>query len=200
MTIVLAMVAQAMDGLNELGKDGETEARLAAGGNRAVREVLSDLKRSGFVSVGGLDYPQLFLNGDAGPDFPLHDHVPATPLEDYGGIGSREIIFLLPADADDDGIPDIDADGDLVWDAREFSYVLETGQDGVNRLIRRIDGVDDSTVARDVDRIIIDNDITSGFAIPGNALRVRVDMATPSGADSTHTMTLQGVVRARNGG
>jgi len=199
-TIVLAMVAQAVGGLQRLGTDGEIQAQLASSGNRALRSVLSDLRQTGFVSDAGLDFPHLFTDGDAGPGFDVHDHAAAQTLVDYGPAGSREIVFRMPADADSDGVPDLDGNGALVWDAADFSYVLVTGADGVNTLQRRTDGAAPRTVARHVDRLIVDNSITSGFQIPVDALRVQIDMAIQDASGTVHTLSLQGIVRARNGG
>lgn len=198
--VVVGAIAQSVAGMKGLNASADAQTELAESGNRALRRVLADLKRTGFATVDGLVYPYVFDNGGPGVDFAIHAHATADSLADWPVPASREIVFRIPDDADQNGIPDLDVDGSLNWDPQEYSYVLITGPDGINRLQRRVDGGGERTVARYVDRIVIDDAITSGFQIPLDTLRVRIDMAKPDGDGRIHELTLQGLVRARNGG
>lgn len=197
--LVMSAITQSMQGVRGLRESAATSARVTEDGSRALRQVLSDLRRCGFEEIDGLEYPHLFTDGVPGADFGAHAHPASTPLVDWGGP-SREIVFRLPADADEDGTPDLDADGNLVWGDEEISYVVITGPDGVNRLLRRTDAGGERLVTRFVDRIVVDDAATSGFAIPLDSLRVHIDMARPDDRGMIYQLSLEGVVRARNGG
>ncbi len=200
--LVLGTLAHALTGVRDVTNSEGVKAQLQSSGERALEMIISDLRASGFSTVGGIDYPVLFENGAAPNGLAEHVHSPA-PKEarpsdsDFGP--NREIVFRLPADADGDGRPDVTVDGQVIWDAREFSYVVINDPDGVNRLERRIDGVAAQRVASWVERIVFDDAASSGFVVPLNSIRVRIDFRRPDDNGLQMRHSVEASVRTRNG-
>lgn len=202
LTLVVASIGQAIASMHKAETVVATRTRLQQEAIVALEHVLDDLRLSGFVNANGASYPTLFTGGAPPPAFAAHAHPPAVehaaPGEpDFGP--DRELIFALPADADGDGRPDLDANGDLVWDARSFSYVLVTGPDGVNQLQRRIDNAQPRAVADHVERVLFDDATTTGFALPLDSVRVRLWLRMPDDEGIVHRHFIEGLVRLRNG-
>lgn len=181
-------------------------SQLSAQGERAMERIMDDLRRSGVASVGVLNYPHMFNAGDAGNGFDVHDHVPApqsVPDDDPSYVTPREIIFLQPADADAPGTagagrPDVDANGELVWDTREFSYVV-VAVNGRNELQRRIDGGSPQVVCRDVEWIRFDDNLQPGLgALPFDVLRVRLALRDVDATGRALRWETEAIVRLRN--
>jgi hypothetical protein len=148
-----------------------------------------------------VDYPYLFEDGDAQVPFADHAHEPAAKEAEVGDDDfgpNREIVLCRPADADTDGVPDVDVDGDLVWSAYEVSYVLVT-EDGVNRLQRRIDAGEPRTVASHVERVTFDDAASSGYEVPLGAVRVRIWFRTADGTGRLHRYFVESTIKLRNG-
>ena len=217
-TILILMVGSlvaALDGLRGVTVSSNTEVKLQEAGERALKSIITDIKRSGAGPMGAKTYPFLFDNGDAsqswngvaGLGFDAHTHVPATKLAQAGDPDfgpDREMVFLQPADVDGDGRPDIDANGALVWDVNEFSYVLVTGAvDGRNYLQRRTNGAAPRTVATGLERIVFDNVDTTGVVgagpiLPLEAIRVQIFLREVDDAGHVHRYQAQAVVGMRN--
>lgn len=180
--------------------------RISEQGERALARIISDLRRSGFATSGGLTYPHLFEDGDASADFDAHDHAVAQQAvaadhPDY--VNPRSIVFLQPADNDavgsaGHGRPDVDANGRLVWDAREFSFVVVTVA-GRNQLQRRTDAAAPEVIASDVEWVRFDDAATPGLTIPANALRVRLALRDVDAQGRVVRWTGEAVIRLRNG-
>jgi hypothetical protein len=95
----------------------------------------------------------------------------------------------------------IDPENGLVWNHREISYVPVTRPDGVNYLERRVDG-DAATarrIARDVELFTVENAADTGFAIPTNALRVRVFFRKRDKQGALYRHSAEVVISLRNG-
>jgi hypothetical protein len=199
--LLAGMLLQSLLGLRQATTSGGTAARMQDGGQRALQRVVDDLRVSGIVSQVGLpDYPYLFEPGFADPLFAVHDHVQANQqadADDYDFGATREIVFRLPADADVDGVPDVDAGGSLVWDVREFSFVVVTNADGVNELQRRIDGLQPEVIARYVERVVFS---TRQFSptVPLGSVRVEIFFRQPDENGLVHRYSIETVVRMRN--
>jgi len=188
----------ALESMRGLTAASEVRSGLQDAGERALARIVADMRRSGFTP----NYPYLFDDGNAVGAFAAHAHAPAAKhakpgQPDFGP--SREIVFLQPADGDGDGIPDIDPTGNLVWDAQEFSYVLTTGADGINRLERRIDAANPRNVASHVERILFEDSASTGFAIPLEALRVTIFLRQRDEKGTVQRHQAEAVVRLRNG-
>jgi hypothetical protein len=162
----------------------------------------------------GTAFPYTFESGDSLFN-DAHDHLPADEHAEPGepDFGSdREIVLILPRDEDTlgppavvgvpDDIPDLDVNGELIWGAQEFSYVLVTSPDGINRLERRVDGAAPGQVmASWVERVRFDDFHSDPLAIPNSgSVRVRLWLRKPDSGGTVHRWTGEAMVRMRNGG
>ena len=216
-TLVLVVVSgaliTAMDGLRGAAMTGDLSSRLSEAGEKALLHIVEDLRRSGRVNPGTA-FPYTFEGGDS-PFNDVHDHLPADEHAEAGepDFGpDREIVLLLPRDEDTlgppavvgvpDNIPDLDVNGELIWGLEEFSYVLETGPDGINRLERRIDGVGPGQVmASYVERVRFDDFNSAPLEIPNSgSVRVRLWLRQPDSRGTVHRWFGEAMVRMRNGG
>lgn len=183
-----------------------TSSQLSEKGERAMARIIEDLSRSGVAVVGGNAYPHLFDNGVAGAGFSQHDYVCATQAAAIGDpdyVVPGSIVFLQPADNDpvgdpEHGRPDIDANGQLVWDASEFSYVVVT-VNGRNYLERRTDAGSPQTICSDVEWMRFDSSLTPGVNTPLDALRVQLSLRAVDGDGRVLTWNGSAIVRLRNG-
>lgn len=199
--LVFTGLAAAIRSMQNLAHTAKERGAIQTDGQDALVEILRDLRRSGIVMSGGIRYPVVFDGGDAGPAHPDHTHQPAVKSGDPGDEDAgadRSILFLLPLDADGDRRPDVDANGDLIWDWTVFSYVLVTGADGINRLERRSDGAPPRVVARFVERIVFDDAGSSGFEIPLGSVRVRLFFRKVDGSGQVQRFTAEATVTLRN--
>lgn len=212
--LILALLAGsllgALDDLRSMTVTGSVDSKLQDSGERALMRIIEDLKRSGARRLGGKDYPYVFDGGVPANGFPVgnplndfdaHAHVPNQQMAQAGDLDfglSREIVFIQPADANGDERPDVDANGEMVWNLAEFSYVLVTRPDGINYLERRTNGANPQRVATFVERVVFDNWESSGFAIPQDSVRVQVFLRQRDGKGMMHRYTAQAVVKLRN--
>jgi prepilin-type N-terminal cleavage/methylation domain-containing protein len=197
--VLAGSLTQTSRALKGITITGSTQEALQENAVRAMRSIVDDLRRSGDLA----DYPYLFLDGEADGGFNVHDHAPATKTAvagepDFGS--NREIVFLLPADADGNGVPDIDANGALEWDPTELSYVVVTDAEGINVLQRRVDGANPRTIARHVERIVFDDSTTAAMnEVPPFAVRVRLFLRMRDDQGTVHRYSTESVVQLRNG-
>lgn len=115
LTILARALVETSTHMGRITSSGSVQALLQQQGEEALHAILTDLRRSGEVTVDGKDYPYVFDDGEADPPFDAHDHEvadqeaePGDP--DFGPM--REIVLVLPSDLDSNGIPDLDMDGD----------------------------------------------------------------------------------------
>ncbi len=200
--LVVATFGRAAVSMQRAKEVVEVRTRLQEEGLRALSTILGDLRRSGFVATNGVNYPAFPIDGVPPAAFAVHAHpaptegaAPGDP--DFGA--NREIIFALPGDADADGRPDIDANGDLDWDERDFSYVLVTDVDGVSRLERRIDAAQGRRIADHVERVVFDDSASTGFQLPFDSVRVRLWLRMRGDDGTEYRHFIEGFVRLRNG-
>ncbi len=180
--------------------------KLTEQGERAMARIINDLRRSGFATVGAKTYPHLFEDGDAAMEFDAHDYEPAeqsVAVGEPGYVTPRSIVFLQPADNDvmgDPGYgrPDVDVNGQLVWAAEEFSYVV-VSVNGRNQLQRRVDAGSPVVLASDVEWVRFDDSATPGVSLPANALRIRLALRDVDAEGRVLTWSGEATVRLRNG-
>lgn len=176
----------------------DIRTKLQEQGESAIASIVEDLRKSGFV--GG--YPVLFEDGDAQPPVDAFAHAPVPEGADANdpdfGV-NREIVFLSFADDDGDGVPDFDADGDLVWSAVRTAYVLVQGPTGSNQLQRRTEDGNIRVIADHVERVTFDDIVTSGFQVPLGTVRVRIWFRAPDGRGHEVIHDVEAGVRLRNG-
>lgn len=186
--------------VNRLGQEHNSntvEYELARDALEGMRTITTELSRAGFVSQGGVDYPAV-IRANNYTDFPTFAH--AAPHLVHGAQQSTQLVYVLPADADSDGWPELVTNSEPSWGATEFGYVLEPEADGTNTL--RLRGSDGSNrvILRDVARVSFETPQDTGFAIPLNAVRVRLEFARTTPEGTVLRRQVEEVVRLRNGG
>jgi hypothetical protein len=193
--------------MRNLASSSSSQATLQDAAERALKIISGDMSRSGEITFGGNNYPYLFDDGAATGAFVGHAHVAATHHavagDDDFGV-NREIVFALPQESDPPGtygndVPDIDANANMIWDAVEFSYVLVTGVNGINYLQRRTDGANPVTIASNVERVVFDDNASSGFVLPVNSVRVRIFFRKLDAEGVLHRYSAEQIIKLRNG-
>lgn len=177
MALLSTMIADSIGSLRRMTLASETRMSLQVMANETLTEMVDELRLSGELLIGAKQYPHVFDAGVPGPEFILHAHAPASGEANPGDPDfgpDREVVFLLPRDADADGRPDINADGSLAWGADEVSFTVVTRANGINVLERRVNGGPPSVVGHHVERLLIDTATSSAFAIPLESLRIRI--------------------------
>ncbi len=184
-----------VDRMSRSSDAAEVEYALAADALDAVRSVVTEVARAGYVSLDGVQLPIFFDDGDAGDDYPAFDHAPPA-----SGMAVREVLYRLPADADDDGWPDVDAAGEAEWDPVERAIQCMPLDDGTDGLVLRTADGTTTVLARDVARVLFETPAQTAFAIPLDSLRFTLTLRRQAPDGSTHDYEVQRVVRLRNGG
>jgi prepilin-type N-terminal cleavage/methylation domain-containing protein len=115
LTMLARMLVTTSESMSRVTSTGTIEAVLQGEGEDAQRQIIADLRRSGFETVDGLDYPYVFDDGVPVDNFAVHAHAAAPPTAqpndpDFGL--QRSIVLVLPSDLDRDGRPELDADRD----------------------------------------------------------------------------------------
>ena len=206
LALISGALAQSMEGVQNLTVSSNRRSTLQVMGNRALLDIVDDLRDSGNVTIGALDYPYVFEPGNADPAFAAHEHAGANRNgengdEDFGP--AREIVFRVfdwaPDPVTGEMEPDVAADGSLLWAAEEISYRLTTRADGVNYLERRTDGGNPTVVAHHVERVVFDDDESSGFQIPLGSIRVRIWMRDRDGTGQIQRYFAETTVALTNG-
>lgn len=191
-----AGIAQSSGALRQAMGGGQTRDVQLTEAISALEAIRVDLKRSGFVD----DYPHTFAKGVAGAGFEIHNHEPATKHakgNDPAAGDDREVIYALPADADGNGVPDVNGVGGLVWDAAEYSIVRVDDATGTPVLERRINGVTDRVLARNVERIQFETQADDA-AVPAQTVRVTLHMRQTSPGGTVQKYSAQSMVKLRN--
>ncbi|MDF1839543.1 MAG: type II secretion system protein [Planctomycetota bacterium] len=103
----------ASQGMGAMSKTGGSMSLLQEQATKAQNALFADLRQSGLMMVDGLSYPHIFEDGVPGAGFEAHAHVPGAQdavvgQSDFGA--HHAIVFLAPADMDNDGRPDMDLD------------------------------------------------------------------------------------------
>lgn len=185
-------------------QEGTIQSRMQDAGERALKVISEDLRRSGFVQVGGLSYPFVFPAGVPGPSFAAHAHAPAVQNAQAGDPdfgASSEIVFVQPdfqTDAAGDEVPQLDGLGALQWDDTEISYVLMTGADGVNYLQRRTNAANPRRLAGHVERLVFEAPGQIGVTIPNDSVRIRIFFRQVDEKGVVHRHQAEATVALRN--
>ena len=171
---------------------------------RALRQILGDLKESGRVDLSpptGRIYPYLFSNGAATGYFAAASHASpknkSKPGSQASGASS-EIIYVMPRDIDGDGTRINASNGAIEWGAEDWSIALLPQADGTNALCHRKDGAVDRVLARNVNRVVIEDyhtDPTLGY----EQIRVSLYMVYNDGEPAHYLETsVSGTINMRN--
>lgn len=157
MTVVLGGTMLLLGSTRKAWRLADTESRLQESGRRILQTVLSDLRRSGLTTSGGINYPA-FWERPRGPAATPRANLVATmnyadaalvnDVYAYQGFGDRilrnetrvsdEIVLQLPVDLDGDGTP-LDANGDLEWGPELVSYRVIEDAEGRPWLYRQME-------------------------------------------------------------
>ena len=188
-----------LDGGSAEAERGGRKADLVRRADRALSTLTDELERSGFTSVDGVDYP-FFVDGVALDDAPAkHQHAEAN-VAAGAAVTAREIVFLLPQDANADGWPDLtNSMQSVVWDTTEVSYVLLPSPDGSNQIVRRENGANDRVLARGVRRFLVEDAASADFAFPINVLRITLELEDSGRGDARQSLTATRHVTLPNG-
>lgn len=173
----------------------EMSHELALDAFDAVRSITRELSRTGYRELDGSPVPVLFEDGHPGADHPAFAHEPPGSGEEV-----REILYRLPLDSDGDGWPDVDANGEAVWDATWYGLLCLRLSDGTDALVRRADDGTTTVLARDVARLVFETPGETEFAIPPDALRFTLTLRRRGPDGREYEYETQRVVRLRNGG
>lgn len=98
-----ATLIQALEGTQELAVGNNGRAALEMQADRALEEVIAELRGSGRIELSGVQYPHVFEGGVPDPLLAEHEHEPAVENDEPGepGFGlDREIVFRLPRTED----------------------------------------------------------------------------------------------------
>jgi hypothetical protein len=168
---------------------------LAVDGFDAVRSIVDQVSRTGYRQFDGSDMPVFSEDGEPGEDHLAFAHEPPSSGEEV-----RDLVYRLPQDADADGWPDVDGNGEAVWDPVEYGLLCLTLADGTDALVlRRSDGTT-RVLARDVARVVFETPAQTGFTIPLDSLRFTLTLRRPGSDGRQLEFEAQRVVRLRNGG
>lgn len=196
--LIGACLATLDSGRAEQDRGGRT-ADLVRRADRAMQRITLELERSGFANIVGVEYPY-FVDGDALGDAPLvHRHAPANAAEG-AAVTAREVVFVLPLDANGDGWPDLTASMQSVaWDPIEISYALLPTPDGNNQLVRRVNGAGTQVLARGVRRFVVDDAASAGFAFPIDMLRITLELVDSGTGDAQQELISTRLLTLPNG-
>ncbi|TAJ17988.1 MAG: type II secretion system protein [Planctomycetota bacterium] len=194
--ILGAGIAQSSGALRQAMTGGQAADVQMTDAISALDAIRADLMSSGFVD----EFPHTFAKGVAGAGFEIHNHQPAAKHakgNDPAAGDDREIVFARPADADGDGVPDIDGVGNLVWDGAQYSFVRVDDATGTPVLERRIDGVTDRVLARNVERVQFETQ-TDDASVPAQTVRVTLHMRRTTPGGGVQKYFAQSMVKLRN--
>jgi hypothetical protein len=171
----------------------EAAERLDSNALDVVKAVRTELGRSGFEN----GFPVLY-DGDIGDDHPEYEHEPA--LDRNGQVlQACDIAYRLPADEDQDGWPDVAADGLVFWEEDARAFVLVPDGSGSNDFVRLLPGGWHNTIARGVERVTFSTPADAGYEIPLDCLGVTIVLRVGRGGRAQHRQ-LDFIVKLRNGG
>lgn len=220
---LLYVFFQSLAGFERLGRHSEALHAAAADAARAMGTIRRDLERSGHLSVGGQAYPVAFAPGEPPAGLAGFDHAapnlisglsktsPVNPLPaPQGGTGlpgfapeqlpeSRELVYILPADADGNGWPDLDQ-GEPVWGGQRLALLLVPEGNGSNRLVRRTEAGAETVLAHGVRALRVDLPVDTGYSIPLDSVRVWLQLVRESERGGVQLFNRVDVIQLRNGG
>lgn len=209
-TILLLLagsVWETLDSMKRITIVGTVETHLQKQSEKAITAIFGDLQVSGRVEDFGTVYPYSFSDGN--PDDyhdpnEWHSHPPATksgnPAIHADALPDRELLFLVPADSNADGVPDVDpAEGELLWDGDTVSYSVRTLADGSNVLMRKAGAEAATLIARDVERCEFEVFGDTGANLLIDQVRVSLFFKKVDEDGRVYRHRISAVVRMRNG-
>lgn len=135
---VLALLAKTMvsatSSVSLLTESGNLESRIQRDSDRALSQIMEDLRMSGFHTVNDRVYPHVFTNGQPDATFAEFTHTPAPQAAAEGDVDfgpMYSIVLCAPSDIDENGRPEIDVDGNGIpeLDANGDGFVSDEPED-----------------------------------------------------------------------
>jgi hypothetical protein len=207
--LTAGMTMLAVNELRNTADQTATTSGVQESAERAIGRVADLLARSGFLTSGGYAYPHLFVDGSPGTGFQSHAHDAPHVFNVVAGGSvtqswSREIVFLRPFDGDaagqpGHGVPDLDGNGNLVWDPVEWSLVVVPDDRGGNVLELRADAEFQETLASGVESFVCTDTAIAGPTVPMNSILVELTLRGLDGDGRLARYTARAIVRMRNG-
>jgi len=201
MAASITLIALVTLGFAELHTQGQRlvqitddEYELATDLADALRTIEDDFTRSGFVEVAGEEFPQS-RSGAEDKTATMNAEWPALLSAD-----STEFELVLPADANDDDWPDLDAQRQLVWDATRITYSFEDNGDGRARVVRRVQGGQTTNTLTGAVRFVFEDPSATGWTIPMQHVRVSITAERVGARGYVSQRTATRVFRLPNGG
>ncbi len=113
LTLLAKTLGESSDSMSRMTNRGSTRTLLQIEGHKTMDALIEGLGHSSVRTLNGKSYPFTFDDADAGVQFSEHTHaLPTMEAQDgdsdFGTL--REVVFVLPADLDSDGRPDMDVD------------------------------------------------------------------------------------------
>ncbi len=108
------MLVSASETSSSMTEMGNIKAKMFRRSQKAMSRILTDLRKTDFVTLGGLEYPHVFDGGVPGAGFEDFAYVPGPMMANPGDADfgvMRSIVLSLPSDLDGDDRPEIDANG-----------------------------------------------------------------------------------------
>lgn len=183
---VLALVAT-----RKAQDDAEVVDLVSREALEVVETLRRELGRSGFEN----GFPLTYDADDVGADYQVFEH--ATP---NGETERSDVVFRIPADADGDGWPDVENDGDVAWEDDPRAFVLRPNETGVNDLVQVAPDGQGATIGRHVESVTYSSPAETNFEIPLDCMRVEVVTASIAADGQVRRSQLSAVVKLHNGG
>jgi type II secretory pathway pseudopilin PulG len=220
---LLYVFFQSLAGFDRLGRHSKALHAASADASRAMGVIRRDLERSGHLLLAGQNFPQVFPAGEAPAGFSMFEHAGPNSISGLsktssvnplpaptGGVGlpgfspeelpeSREALYVLPADADSDGWPDLNA-GEPVWSPNRLALQLIPVAAGDNHLVRRSEAGTLNILARGVRAFRVDLPVDTGYTIPLDSVRVWIQLVRESERGGVQLFNRVDVIQLRNGG
>jgi prepilin-type N-terminal cleavage/methylation domain-containing protein len=169
-TIILMAIYGSINGTWDFWHTGNSVSAIQVAGSEALTRITHDLKQTGLTGV----YP--FISD-----------------------GDDTVTFLVPVDADGDGVKFDPMNGTIEWGADEISYAFAQDASGRGQIERRVNGVTERVIARNVTGLAF-ADAFSDASLLQNQLRVTLTMGTITGGMKKIVLqrTFSSIVTMRN--
>ena len=201
MAASLTLISLVTLGFAELHAQGQRlvqitddEYELATDLADALRTIEDDFTRSGFVEIAGEEFPQRRVGGDdktatMSADWPARLSPESTEFE-----------LVLPADANGDEWPDLDASRELVWDPTRITYTFADDGNGRATLVRRVEGGQTTNILSGAVRFVFEDPAATGWTIPMQHVRVSITAERVGARGFVSQRAATRIFRLPNGG
>ncbi len=221
-SVVFSAMYVVVLGVSSYFGQGNLRSALEEDGRRTMRAMISELRQTGIVEDGGVNYPAIYsravmpmdgsnVRGDLLATLSLrdadlggyfYDPNSGTRAEVYRDRESTELVFRHLAvrrmSAMDLNLRPIldNTTGDVQWADNEYSFLVVTGPGGVPQLERRVNGGNPRIIGRYVDKVVFEA-ISHDPTVFYNQIIIVLYMSRQVGSAVIST-DLEGTVNLRN--